>query len=83
LCVLVIWFVMFPKDDPNMQAKTTMVESLGRRSKNMIKVTTLGPPPPSPARVDNPAIKPKRIAPKKCSKVKIYPFSVIYYNNSV
>jgi len=46
---------MFPQEEPKIQAKTTIVASLGIKSKHNISTTTLGPPPPSPAKLDRPA----------------------------
>lgn len=48
---------MLPREAPMMQANTMMVASLGRKSKNMMRITTLGPPPPSPARELMPELK--------------------------
>jgi len=53
---LLDWLSMFPKADPNTQAKTMMVASFGRTPKNVMRITTLGPPPPSPANELSPDI---------------------------
>lgn len=57
---------MLPKEDPKMQAKTMIVAYLGNTSKKRMRMTTLGPPPPSPASELNPAMNIMRIHPTIC-----------------
>lgn len=47
-----------------MLAKTAMVAFFGRSPKKIMRMTTLGPPPPSPARLDKPAMSPISRQPK-------------------
>ena len=52
----VIWLMQLPKVAPNIDVNTMMFASLGRQLKNVINTTNDGPPPPNPAKLDNPVI---------------------------
>jgi len=57
---------MFPHEEPKIHANTTIVASFGRKLKHKISTTTLGPPPPSPAKLDKPATVAIRMQPTMC-----------------